>query len=364
MIDVTRIDHISMAVRDLDPQIELLERLFGFRYRSRFKQPGYVGAELEVPGRSGIAWEILAPDGPDSYLHRFLDSENGPGLHHVAMQVRDLPSTVEHMRSLGIEPWGYEPDPPPAADHEPAAPVLPDPTPRAPERTADGGPDAPPGSVAYIHPRGGGAGFLFQLYAGAPWHLPDPFEDERSDTLGITAINALSHAHYSRQELGDWYEQLFQFPTLHRTAVGLSETSFSSRILETPGAQLRFEVMQPIREDSFLQRFLDRRGPAIHHVSFEVRDLPRAILACNRNGVRVLGQRSGESQGARWSEAFLAPENTGGMLVQIFAWQSLDPVAAAQPLDEPAPAEPAVDAPGFEDDSADPSPIDPPEDAR
>lgn len=329
MIDVTRIDHISMAVHELDPQIELMERLFGFRYRGRFTQDGYVGAELEIPGRSGIAWEILAPDGTNSYLHRFLDGENGPGLHHVAMQVGDMDASVETMRSLGIEPWGYESAPeagdaedqPPTDAHAVAA--------EEPRREAHG--ESEGNAVAYIHPRGGGAGFLFQLYAGAPWHLPDPFEDERSDSLGIIAVNAIGHAHHSRQELGDWYEQLFGFETVHRSSVGSDDVSFSSRVLESPGSQLRVEVMQPTREDSFLQGFLDRRGPAVHHVSFEVRDLARSIRAAERNGVRVLGQRSGQSGEASWREAFLAPEHTGGMLVQLFSWESTRPVSRPLP---------------------------------
>lgn len=312
MIDVTRIDHISMAVHELDPQIELLERLFGFRYRGQFTQDGYVGAELEIPGRSGIAWEVLAPDGPGSYLHRFLDGENGPGLHHVAMQVSDMDRATAAMYALGIEPWGYERS-------------YDDPNGGA-EPLAEAHDDADGSAVAYIHPRGGGAGFLFQLYAGAPWHLPDPFDDAASDTLGITAVHAIGHAHHSRQELGDWYERLFGFRTIHQSPIGLDAPSFSSRVLESVGAQLRVEVMQPTREDSFLQRFIDHHGPAVHHIAFEVGDMARALRACERHGVRVLGERSGQSEGAVWQEAFIAPEHTGGMLVQMLAWEPGQPV--------------------------------------
>ena len=338
MIDVTRIDHISMAVHELEPQIELLERLFGFRYHGRFAEPGYVGAELEVPGRSGIVWEVLAPDGPDSYLHRFLDGEHGPGLHHISMQVRDMDEAIVTMNSLGIEPWGYE-----RRNGAPAHEAGFDPgiegrieTDADHRPIEDGSGGAEPDVVAYIHPRGGGAGFLYQLYAGTPWYLPEPFGDDRSDTLGITAVNALGHAHRSRLDLGEWYERLFGFRTLHQPPSTLSDASFSTRVLETTGAQLRIEVMQPTREDSFLQRFLDRRGPAVHHVSFEVDNLERAITACQLNGVRVFGDRSGQSEGASWDEAFLAPEDTGGVLVQIFAWRPVDPnpgfEASAQPL--------------------------------
>jgi 4-hydroxyphenylpyruvate dioxygenase-like putative hemolysin len=348
MIDVVRIDHISMAVPELEPQIEFLERLFGFRYRGRFVESGYVGAELEVPGRSGIGWEVLAPDGPDSYLHRFLDGENGPGLHHLALQIRDMNGALLTMEQLGVDPWGFEQRPGGHGAHPGDEDV---------DYVETPGDQDQDESVVYIHPRRGGAGFLFQLYEGAPWSLPDRFEDERSDTLGITAVNALGHAHHSRQELGDWYERLFGFTTCHQPVASGAledEPSFSTRVLETPGGQLRIEVMQPLREDSFLQHFLDRRGPAIHHVSFEVRDVDHAVDAARRNGVRVFGQRSGQSEGARWSEAFLAPEHTGGMLVQVFSWRQLTPqrnrfAPTPETPETPAPDEPPDDAETFED---------------
>jgi methylmalonyl-CoA/ethylmalonyl-CoA epimerase len=330
MIDVVRIDHISMAVRELEPQIELLERVFGFRYRGRFQQPGYVGAELDIPGGAGITWEVLAPDGPDSYLHRFLDGENGPGLHHLALQINDMPQAIQHMESLGIEPWGYEPrgarsaesGAPPSAGGE-AFEDVPD----------DGSDDG--ASVVYIHPRSGGAGFLFQLTEGAAWSPPEPFEDERSNGLGITGVSALGHAHHSRQQLGDWYEALFGFRTVHNSAISLGGPSFSSRLIETPRDQLGIEVMQPTHEDSFLQRFIDRRGSAIHHVMFQVRDVDNAVRTAERNGIRALGRQSGTSDGATWDEVFLAPEGTGGLLAGLFSWREEPP--APIPAFEPAP---------------------------
>jgi methylmalonyl-CoA/ethylmalonyl-CoA epimerase len=307
MIDIARIDHISMAVPQLEPQLELLERLFGFRYTGRFSSRGYLGADLEIPGSSGITWELLAPDGPDSYLHRFLDGANGPGLHHIAIQVGDMDNTLRSMARFGIEPWGLSQQEQHSAAGQPV------------EKECEGGAE----SVAYIHPRGGGFGFLYQFYEGTPWHLPEPFEDDRPDTIGITAVNSLAHAHHNRAELGDWYEQLFGFRTVHTAPLAFARASFVSRVLELPSAQLRMEVMQPAREDSFLQRFIDQRGTAIHHVSFEVRDMGRAIAACDSHGVDVIAEHSGQTDGGRWHEAFIPPKHTGGMLVQFFAWESV-----------------------------------------
>jgi 4-hydroxyphenylpyruvate dioxygenase-like putative hemolysin len=326
MIDIARIDHISMAVPRLEPQIELLERLFGFRFTGRFSSQGFLGADLDIPGNSGIGWELLAPDGPDSYLHRFLDGPNGPGLHHLAMQIRDMDGALRTIRRFGIEPWGLDQAERPPEVEQPA------------EHEEEGGTH----SVAYIHPRGGGFGFLYQFYEGTPWHRSEPFEDDRPNTIGIKAVNSLAHAHHSRGELGDWYEQLFGFRTVHAPLLAYARASFVSLVLELPYAQFGIEVMQPAREDSFLQRFIDERGSAVHHISFEVHDMQTAIAACEFHGVSVIAEQTGQTEGGRWHEAFIPPEHTGGMLVQFFAWESVTP---SHPVPEQAVAAPSGDDP-------------------
>jgi 4-hydroxyphenylpyruvate dioxygenase-like putative hemolysin len=290
VIDVVRFDHISIAVPEMDPQIELLERLFGFRFSEKFESDeGFFGANLDVPGRSGLGWEVIAPNGPDSYLHRFL-KRPGAGLHHVTIQVRSADQAVEALRAEGVEPWGLRQD------------------------------DDEPREVLYIHPRSGGHGFLFQLYEGEPWHDGVSFEDMGDHTLGIVAVNHLSHAHPSRGDLGDWYERVFGMETVHESPAG-EGAGFVTRVLETPTRQLRFEILEPAGAGSFVQRFLDQRGPSMHHVTFEVGDWARAIAACEHHGVPVFGVRHGETRGVKWSEAFIHPRHTGGMLVQFF-WQA------------------------------------------
>jgi methylmalonyl-CoA/ethylmalonyl-CoA epimerase len=311
MIDIARIDHISMAVPDLEPQVELLERLFGFRFTGHFSSQGFLGADLDIPGNSGIGWELLAPDGPDSYLHRFLDGANGPGLHHLAIQIHDMAGALRTMAQFGIEPWGLD-----RQEH----------TPEVEQPSEEEGAGLTE-SVAYIHPRGGGFGFLYQFYEGAPWHLSEPFEDDRPNTIGITSVNSLAHAHHNRTELAEWYERLFGFRTVHVPPFADARASFVSRVLKLPFPQLGIEVMQPTREDSFLQRFLDDRGSAVHHISFEVGDMQAAIAACNFHGISLIAEQTGQANGGRWHEAFIPPEHTGGMLVQFFAQEA----ASTQP---------------------------------
>lgn len=291
MIRIKRYDHISMAVPELDPQIAILERLFGFRFAGKFENDeGYFGANLDIPGRSGLGWEVLAPRGADSYLHRFLAGPTGPGLHHVALQIESSTQAAEVIRAEGMEPWGYRP----SVDDD--------------------------RGVLYLHPRSGGRGFLWQMYAGEPWYTAQPFEDERSDTLGIVAVNHLAHATRDRHELAEWYERVFGACTVWQSPEDHEDPGFRTRVVEAQGGQLRFEAIAPSRDDSFIARFLDTRGETMHHVTFEVRDFGQALGACQALKIPVFGERSGVRDGARWSEAFIHPRHTGGMLVQFF-WE-------------------------------------------
>ena len=293
MIDIVRFDHVSQAVPDLQPQVDLLERLFGFRAGERFESDeGYLGVYLAMPGRTDIGWEVIAPNHATSPLHRFLEGPAGAGLHHVTIHVRDTAQAAEAIRAEGSDPW--------------AGGVV------APGEEPD---------VIYLHPRGGGHGFLYQLYEGAPWHAAAAPEDDVPTTLGIVALNHLSHAHASRDELGDWYERLFGFETVYESGALGVETGFQTRVLEHPTDQLRVEVIEPASATSFIQRFLERRGPGMHHVTFEVGDWDRAVNACALHDVPIFGERAGTTDDVPWREAFIHPRYTGGVLVQFF-WQA------------------------------------------
>ncbi len=295
MIQIKRYDHISMAVPELEPQVEIMERLFGFRFGSDFENDeGYFGVNLEIPGTSNLGWELLAPRGADSYLHRFLAGPTGAGLHHVALQVESTTQAEAVIRSEGLEPWGHRPE--------------------QEDGTDDGR------GVIYLHPRGGGRGFLWQMYAGDSWHTATPFEDERSDTLGIIAVNHLAHATRDRQELAGWYERVFGMRTVWESPADAGESDFCTRVLEAQGGQLRFEAIEPSGPKSFIAKYLAARGETMHHVTVEVRDFDQAVAACEARKVPTFGTRSGVRDGARWSEAFIHPKHTGGMLVQFF-WQ-------------------------------------------
>ena len=293
MIDIVRFDHLSQAVPELAPQVDLLERLFGFRLGERFEsEDGYTGVHLAMPGSSDLGWELIAPSNATSPLHRFLEGPTGPGLHHVAIRVQRIAQAAAALRDEGAAPWGDE-DVDPADEQD----------------------------IMYIHPRGGGHGFLFQLYEGDAWHTAPAVQDDGDHTLGIIALNHLSHAYSSCEELGDWYERLFGMNTIHRGYGDGAPAGFRTRVLDHSTQQIRFEIIQPASADSFIQRFLESRGPGMHHVTFEVGDWDRAIDACVYHGIPTFGERFGDTNGIPWREAFIHPRHTGGVLVQLF-WQA------------------------------------------
>ncbi len=77
------------------------------------------------------------------------------------------------------------------------------------------------------------------------------------------------------------------------------------------------EIMSPLGEQSFLHRFLDQRGEGLHHLTFEVDDLSVAVKAAEARGFGVTGLHYSEI----WSEVFLHPRTTNGVLIQFAEWE-------------------------------------------
>jgi methylmalonyl-CoA/ethylmalonyl-CoA epimerase len=74
------------------------------------------------------------------------------------------------------------------------------------------------------------------------------------------------------------------------------------------------EVLEPAGEDGFLHRFLARRGPGIHHVTFTVPDLGDACTRARASGYSIVGYDDSEPE---WKEAFLHPRQAQGIVVQF-----------------------------------------------
>jgi methylmalonyl-CoA/ethylmalonyl-CoA epimerase len=133
-----QIDHVGVAVDDLDAAIALHEDAYGMAlaHREVVEEQGVEAVLLDV-GRSHV--ELLRPLQPDTAVGRFLASR-GPGLHHVAYRVDDIEAALADLRDRGLR--------------------LIDETPRVGIRDS---------RVAFIHPQSAG-GVLTEIVQPAEGH--------------------------------------------------------------------------------------------------------------------------------------------------------------------------------------------------
>ena len=97
----SRIDHIGVAVEEIEPALELYRDSFELEvaHREVIREQGVEAVLLDV-GENHV--ELLAPLGPDTPVGKFL-ARQGPGLHHVAYQVADIDATLQALRQAGLQ---------------------------------------------------------------------------------------------------------------------------------------------------------------------------------------------------------------------------------------------------------------------
>ncbi|HEY7966433.1 MAG TPA: methylmalonyl-CoA epimerase [Solirubrobacteraceae bacterium] len=96
-----RIDHVGIAVAELEPAVTAYGERFGMGllHREVLAEHG-VEAALMSAGESRI--ELLAPYGEGSAIERFV-RERGPGMHHLAYAVADIDAALAELRSRDVE---------------------------------------------------------------------------------------------------------------------------------------------------------------------------------------------------------------------------------------------------------------------
>lgn len=106
----------------------------------------------------------------------------------------------------------------------------------------------------------------------------------------------------------------------YRDVLGLPdvplEDADGARIAGLAAGDSLVELLEPSEAGSPVGRFIERRGPGIHHICFAVPHLDDAIERCRAAGIRLIDEtpRLG-AEGKRI--AFLHPSATGGVLVEL-----------------------------------------------
>lgn len=102
---ITAIDHVGIAVSDLDAAIEFYRDTFGLEtvHVEANEEQGVREATVRVPGDdgSGTAVQLLAPLRPDSPIGKFLNV-HGPGLQQLAYRVVDIDAVTAVLKEKGV----------------------------------------------------------------------------------------------------------------------------------------------------------------------------------------------------------------------------------------------------------------------
>jgi methylmalonyl-CoA epimerase len=88
------------------------------------------------------------------------------------------------------------------------------------------------------------------------------------------------------------------------------------RVAMLPLGESRIELLEPLREDSAVGRFLKKRGPGLHHVAMRVGDIVATLTALKARGVRLISEEIQTGAGGHLY-FFVHPSSTGGVLLEI-----------------------------------------------
>ncbi|HEV2448620.1 MAG TPA: methylmalonyl Co-A mutase-associated GTPase MeaB, partial [Candidatus Sulfopaludibacter sp.] len=161
-----------------------------------------------------------------------------------------------------------------------------------------------PSIVRTVATEGAGIRELLEaLQSPAPRSAPpDPVTRVAIDHLGI-AVNGIEQVLAFYQSIGLAVE--------HRETVDTERV----HVAMLPAGDSRIELLEPASPDSPISKFLDKRGPGLHHVALRVPDLGTAVERLRASGARLLNEPRAGAGGHLY--VFVHPASTGGVLLEL-----------------------------------------------
>jgi len=98
--------------------------------------------------------------------------------------------------------------------------------------------------------------------------------------------------------------------------IGPPEQHDGAKIVSLPFGESQVELLEPIAPDGPIAKFIERRGPGIHHVCYRVDDLDAALRQARAAGYRLVDEEPRHGAGGH-RVAFLHPKSTNGILIEL-----------------------------------------------
>ena len=285
-IPFLRVDHVSIAVREMGPALAFFRRVLPIRMREA-PRPGYDGqftwADFFVGDRKV---ELIESARPGSFVERFI-ARRGEGFHHLSLDVEEH-RLDDHLALLEREGL----------------------------RIVDRGDYGNGDKTAFISPRTT-PGILVQF-----WQVPGfrgaPPVDVPTDPVVTQAgvrfrVDHLALAVPSIDATLAWFRRFFPVEITRRKHLGWDGCH---HLVHLWLADYKLELLEPARPESFVARFLARRGEGFHHLAIDVDRLDLLVERLAADGVTLVA--GAEIPGGR-KTAFIHPRDAHGVLIQF--WQ-------------------------------------------
>lgn len=100
-----------------------------------------------------------------------------------------------------------------------------------------------------------------------------------------------------------------------------------------PSGESEIELLEPLSDTSGVARFMNRRGPGMHHICFEVEDIEETLARIKAADVPLINEEAVIGTGGK-KIAFVHPKGTGGVLVELYELTPGEPARRRERVEE------------------------------
>jgi methylmalonyl-CoA/ethylmalonyl-CoA epimerase len=115
-----------------------------------------------------------------------------------------------------------------------------------------------------------------------------------------------------QEALAFWQEAL-GLKLSHTEEVASQETM----VAFLPSGESEVELVEPTTETSGMARYMDKRGPGMHHICFQVEGIEQILERLKAKGIQLINEEPTVGAGGK-RIAFIHPKSTGGVLVELY----------------------------------------------